>query len=157
MDMEGAPTGYISSNDATDSPESDGEYVRNHDSGVDMPMEGDVDTPGGTDLDDYVDMEVKKEEDMVEEDKDEDDGKETRTIGQGEMVYISAEDVDTMVDDRAIVIPEQGKEMIQIRPRPRPPVPTPLPDIPDPGAPPPTPETHHLSRLEHIWLMWAQK
>lgn len=36
---------------------------------------------------------------------DEDEGKEPQTIGQGEMVITSALDVDTMVDNQAIMIP----------------------------------------------------
>ena len=40
-----------------------------------------------------------------EEDKN-DDGKEPWTIRQGEMVNTSAYDVDTMVDDQPIVLPE---------------------------------------------------
>ena len=33
------------------------------------------------------------------EDEDEDNGKEPRTIGQGEMVNTLADDADTMLDD----------------------------------------------------------
>jgi hypothetical protein len=40
--------------------------------------------------------------------EDEDNGKEPLTIGQGEMVNISADHVDTMVDDEPTVLPEQG-------------------------------------------------
>jgi hypothetical protein len=43
-----------------------------------------------------------------DEEEDEDNGKEPRTIGQGEMVNTSADDVDTMVDDEPTVLPEQG-------------------------------------------------
>jgi len=50
--------------------------------------------------------EDEQEEDEEEEDEDEDDGKKPRTIGQGEMVNTSAENVDTMVDDQPIVLPE---------------------------------------------------
>ena len=48
-------------------------------------------------------MEVEEEDEDEEEDKDEDDGKEPWTIGQGEMVDISADDADTMVDDEPTV------------------------------------------------------
>jgi hypothetical protein len=76
-------------------------------------MEDDVDAPDSVDLDGEVDMEWHgdddEEEDGEEEDKEkegeekveeaeEDDGKEPRTIGQGELVHTSADDVDTMVD-----------------------------------------------------------
>jgi hypothetical protein len=54
----------------------------------------------------------------IEEEEDEDDGKEPRTFGQGEMVNTSADDVDTMVDDRPILLPEQGQEMRKPRPQP---------------------------------------
>jgi hypothetical protein len=55
-----------------------------------------------------------------EEDKDEDDGKEPRTIGQGEIINTLAYYVDTMVDDQPIVLPEQCQEMRQHTPRPQP-------------------------------------
>jgi hypothetical protein len=67
-----------------------------------------------------------------EEDKDEDDGKEPRTIGEGEMVNTSADDVDTMVDDRPIMLPEQGQEMREHTPRPQPPAPAPQLQTPEP-------------------------
>jgi len=43
-----------------------------------------------------------------DEEEDEDNGKEPRTIGQGEMVNTSADDVDTMGDDEPTVLPERG-------------------------------------------------
>jgi len=92
-----------------------------------------------------------------EEDKDEDDGKEPRTIGQGEMVHTSADDVDTMVDNQPIVLPEQCQEMHEHTPRPQPPAPAPRPQTPDPRPQPRTPETHSLSGLEHLGLVTLQK
>jgi len=96
-------------------------------------MEDDMDAPDGVDLDGDVDMErdgdddeeedeeevgeekedeeeVEEEHDDEEEDKDEHDGKEPQTIGQGELVNTSGDDADTMVDDEATVLPEQGQE-----------------------------------------------
>ena len=67
------------------------------------------------------DEEVEKEDE--EEDKDEDHGKEPRMIGQGEMVKSSPDDVDTMVDDPPIVLPEQGQEMRENTPRSQHPAP----------------------------------
>jgi hypothetical protein len=58
------------------------------------------------------------EDEDVEEDQDEDDGKEPRTIGQGEMVNSLADDADTMEDDQPTVLPEQGQEMCEHTPRP---------------------------------------
>jgi hypothetical protein len=137
-------------------------------------MEDDVDAPDGVDLDGDGDMErddddeeeedEKKEnekEEVVdedeEEDKDEDDGKEPRTIGQGEMVNTSADDVDTMVDDQPIVLPEQFQEMRGHTARLQPPAPAPRPQTPDPRPRPRTPETHPLSGLEHLGLVKPQK
>jgi len=71
------------------------------------------------------------------------------------MVNTSADDVDTMVDDQPIVLPEQGKEMRE--PRPQPPAPAPRPQTPEPRPPPRTPETHPLSGLEHLGLVTLQK
>ena len=94
-----------------------------------MRIEADVDALDGVDLNGDVDMgrdgnddeEEDEEKDDEEEDKDEDDGKEPQTIGQGEMVNISADNADTMVDDEPTVLPEQGQEMREHTPRPQPP------------------------------------
>jgi len=137
-------------------------------------MEDDVEAPDGVDLDGDVDIErdcddeeeqdEKKEDEEEEEvdedeeeDKDEDDGKEPRTIGQGEMVNTSADNVDPMVDDQPIVLPEQCQEMCEHTPRPQPPAPAPRPQTPDPRPRPRTPETHPLSGLEHLGLVTPQK
>jgi hypothetical protein len=110
----------ISSDDDTDSTELDGEYDSDLD--VDMCMEDDVDPPDGVDISGDVVMERdskdgedeveenEKEEEVVDEDEeeDEDNGKEPRTIGQGEMVHTLADDVDTMEDDEPTVLTEQG-------------------------------------------------
>ena len=64
-------------------------------------------------------------EEEKKEDKDEDDGKEPRMIGQGEMVNTSADDVDTMVDDHRIVLSEPGQETHEDTPQPQPPAPAP--------------------------------
>jgi len=151
----------ISSEDDTDSTESDGKYVSELDPDMDMRMEDDVDAPDGVDLDGDVDMErdgdddeekdeekedeevVEEEDEDEEEDQDEDDGKEPRTIGQGEMVNRSADDVDTMVDNQPILLPEQGQEMREHTPWPQPLEPRPRPR---------TLETHPLSGLEHLCL-----
>jgi len=117
----------ISRDDDTDSTKKlDSEYDSEHDFDVYMRMEDDVDAPDSIDLDGNVDMkrdgyqdgeqgeeeedEPKEDENVVEEededeeqDKDEDDGKEPLMIGQGEMDNTSADNVDTMVDDQAIV------------------------------------------------------
>jgi len=107
-----------------------------------------VDAPDGVDLDGDVDMEsdgdpdeeedqeeadeekedkeeVEEEDEDEEEDKDGDDGKEHRTIAQGEIVNTSADDVDTMVDDQPFVLPEQGQEMRKHTPQLQPPAPSP--------------------------------
>jgi hypothetical protein len=101
-----------------------------------MHMENDEDTPDGIDLDCDVDkerdgdneeaedeeeQEVKKEdekeqeEEVVDEDEkestDENDGKEPRTIGEGEVVNTSVDDVDTIVYDQPILLPDQRPEM----------------------------------------------
>jgi len=163
----------ISSLDDTNSTEvSDREYDSEHDSDVNMCMEDDVDAPDSIDLDGDVDMErdgddeeeeeedeededEEKEEDE-DEDEDEDDGKELRTIGQGEMVHTSAEDVDTMGDDQPTVLPGQRHEMREYTSRPQPPAPGPRPHTPEPCALPQTPVTHPLSGLEVLQLVTPQ-
>jgi hypothetical protein len=146
----------ISSDDNTDSTEeSNSELDSELDPAVDMCMEDDVEAPDVVDLDVDVDME-RDSDDEVEEDEqdddeaeeDEDDGKEPRTIGQGELVNTSADDVDTTVDVQPILLPEQGQEMRE--PRPQPPAPAPRPQITEPCRRPQTPETYPLSGLS-IW------
>jgi hypothetical protein len=81
------------------------------------------------------------------EDKEEDDGKEPRTIGQGKMVNTSADIVDDMVDDQPIVLTEQAQQMSEHTPRPQPPAPPTYAPTPDPRPRPRTPETHPLTWL----------
>jgi len=136
-------------------------------------MVHDVDAPDGIDLLSDVDMERDsedeedeeeddEEEDEVvdeeeDEDEDEDNGKEPRTIGQGEMVNTSADDADSMVDDQPTVLAEQGQEMREHTPWPQPPAPAPRPQTPEPCPCPRTPETHTLSGLEFLGLVTSQK
>jgi len=130
-----------------------------------------VDTPDGVDIDGDVDIvrdgedeedeeeEDEKEEEVVDEDEeeDEDNGKEPRTIGQGEMVYTSADDADTVIDDEPTVLPEKGQEMLEHTPRPQPPAPAPRPQTPEPPPRPRTPATHTLSGLEFLVVVTSQK
>ena len=142
-------------------------------------MEDNLDAPDGVDLDGDVDMETdgdyEEEEDEEEEDeneeedkheekdkheeedKHEDDGKEPRTIAQGEMVNTSADDVDSMVGDQPIVLPEQCQELREHTPQPQPPATAPRPQTPDPRPRARTPETHPLSGLEHLGLVTPRK
>jgi len=166
----------ISSDDDTDSTESDGEYDSERDSNVDMRMEDDVDTLDGVDLDGDVDMErdgedeedekeeddkeekeVEEEEEEDDEDEDENNGKEPRTIGQGEMVNTSADDADIMVDDRPTVLAEEGHEMHVYAPRPQPPATAPQPHTPEPHPRPRTAETHTLSGLVFLGRVMPQQ
>jgi hypothetical protein len=144
----------ICSDDDTYSTESDSKYDSELDPDVFMHVEDDVDAPYGVDFDGDLEMgmhgdneleededkedekeekevdEDEKEDKNEEEDKDEDDGKEAQMIGQGEMVNTSADDVYTMVDYQAILLPEQGQEMCKHTPRPQPLVPAPWPHTP---------------------------
>jgi len=112
-------------------------------------MGDDVDAPCGIDLDGDVDMEWEgdddEEEDEAEEDdedtdedeeedENEDDGKGPWMIGQGEIVTTSADDVDTMLADRPIVLHEQGQEMGKYTPWPQPPAPAPWPNTLEPRS-----------------------
>jgi len=93
-----------------------------------MERDGDDEKEEDEKKEDEEEEEVDEDE---EEDKDEDDGKEPRTIGQGEIVNTSADDVDIMVDDQPIVLPEQCQEMRKHTPWPQPPASAPRPQIPD--------------------------
>jgi hypothetical protein len=155
----------------------DSEYDSELDPAVDMRMEDDVDSPDGVDLDGNVDMEMdgedEEEEDEEEEDEkkedeekvkeevneneDEDNGNKLRTIGQGEMVNTAADDVDTMLDNPPIVLPEQGQEMCEHTPQPQPLGPAPGPETPDPRRQPRSPEIHPLSWLGHLGLVTPQQ
>jgi hypothetical protein len=135
-------------------------------------LDPDLDAPDVVDLDGDVDMERdgedeedeeeedEKEEDEKEEevvDEDENNGKEPRTIGQGEMVNTSADDADTMVDDQPTVLPQQGQEMCEHTPWPQPPAPAPRPQPPEPRPQPRTLETHTLNGLEFLGFVTPQK
>jgi len=163
----------IASDDDTDSTESDYESGSERDSHVTMCMEGGVDALNSVDLASGVDMdgdgedeededdEDEKEEEQVDEeedkDEDEDNSKEPQTIGQGQMVYTSADDADTMVDDQSTVLPEQGQEMREHTPRPQHPAPAPRPETPEPRPRPGTPETKTLTGMESLGLRTQQK
>jgi hypothetical protein len=117
------------------------EYDPEHDSGVHRRKEDDVDALDSLDLHSDVDMERdgdneeeqdEEEQDENEEDEDEDDGKEPRTIGPREMVNTLHDDVDIRVDDRPMVLLEQGQEMSKHTPQPQLPVPAPWPKTPQP-------------------------
>jgi len=55
---------------------------------------------------DEEEADMQEEDEDEKEDEDEDNGKEPRTIGQGEMVNTSADDVDIMVEDQPFVLSE---------------------------------------------------
>jgi hypothetical protein len=164
----------ISSDDDTDFTELDGEYDSECDSNIALRMADDVDAPDGVDLDGDLDMESdgedeedeeeedEKQEEVVvdedeEEDEDENNGKEPRTIGQGEMLNTSADDGYTMVDDQSTALPEQSQELRKHTPQPQPLVPAPQPETPLSGLQLPTPETHTLSGLEFLGFVTGQK
>jgi len=159
--------------DTNSTKESDGKYDSEHDSDGVKRLQDDVDAPHVVDLDGDVDIErdgydeeenytqeeyEKEEEDEDEEDdKDEDDSKEHQIMGQGEMVHALADNVDTMVDNQPITLPEKGQVMCEYTPRPEPPTPSPQPHTSEPHPRPRPPETHPLSGLEHLGLVTPQK
>jgi hypothetical protein len=100
---------------------------------------------------------VEKEDEDEEEDKDEDDGKERRTIGQGEMLNTTSDDADTMGDDETTVLPEQTQEMREDDTWPQTPASSLRPQTLQPSPPPRTLETHTLSGLEFLWVVMPQK
>jgi len=92
-----------------------------------------------------------------EDNKHDDDGKEPRMIGQGEIVNTSVDDSDTMVDNEPTVLPEQGQKMREHTPWPQPQAPDPRPWNLEPTPRPSTPETHALRGLEFLGLVTPQK
>jgi hypothetical protein len=140
-------------------------------------MEENVDARDGVDLDGDVDMEWddedekdeegedEKEEEEVDEDEeedededeDEDNGKEPRTIGQGEMVNTSADYADTIVDDLPTMLPEHGQYIRELTPRPQPPAPAPRTQTAEPRPRQRTLKSHILSGLEILGLGTQQK
>ena len=131
---EGSPTVSICPDDVTDSAEeSECEDDSEYNSDVDICMEDNMEATDGIDLDGHVNIERdsddedeegeaeegEEKQDEVEEDdddEDEDDGKDPWTIGQGEMENTSADDVDTIVDDQILLLPEQLQDDPQINP-----------------------------------------
>jgi hypothetical protein len=102
-------------------------------------------------------VEKEEEDEDEEENKDEDDGKEPQMIGHGEMVITSDDNVDLMVVDQPIVLPEQGQEMRQFTPPLQPPVPAPWAQTPEPCLQLQSLMTHPISGLEHLGLVTSQK
>jgi len=171
----------ISAADDTDSTEeSDGEYDSEHDSDVDKRTDDDENAPDGVELDSEVDMdsdgdddeeedeeeedeekvdeeEVEEEDEDEEEDKNEDDGKERRTIGQKVMGNTSADDVNTMVDNQPIVLPEQVQKMHELTLWPEPPASAPWPRTEEFHPRPRILETDPLRGHEHLGLVTLQK
>jgi len=175
LQPEALPVMSLSSDDGTDSTELDSQYDSERESDVDMHMEDDVDALDGIDLDGDVDMEKDGEDKEDEEDKDEtkdqevdedekededadeDNGKESRTIGHGEMGNTSADDADTMVDDQRTMLPKQGQEMSEHTPLQHHPAPAPRPQTPEPHPRPRTPETYTRNGLEILGLLMPLK
>jgi hypothetical protein len=136
---ESSPAVSIFSTDDYDfTEESDSKDDSEQDSAVDMCMQDDVDAPDSIDFDGNVEIErdsddeeagheEEEDEKEEEEEEDEDDGKEPRTIGQGEEVNTSTDDVDTMVDDQPHVLPDQHPMVCKHTPRPQPLASTPRP------------------------------
>jgi len=138
-----------------------------------MLMKNDVDAADSIDLDSNVDIErdgndekeeneeEKVEEDEYEEEEDEDEeedvdedvGKESQTIGQGEMVNTSADDVYTMVDDQPFVLPDQGQEIYEYTPWLQPPASASWPKAPEPCPRPRTPQNHPFIGREFLGLL----
>jgi len=100
--------------------------------------------------------EVEEEDETKAEDQDEDDGKEPWTVGQGEMVTTSADDVDTMVDNERISLPEHGQEMRAHTPWPQPLATALRPQTLEPPPQPRTLETHCLTGVEGLGL-WSPR
>jgi len=163
----------LSSDNDTDSTEElDGEYDSQHHSAVDKCIEDEVDTPASVDLVGDVELEKNGEDEDEEDEKeddeekgdkdkeeneDEDNGKGHWMIGQGEMVNPLAENVDTMVDDQPIVLPEQGQEICEHTPQPQSPVPAPLPYTPQASPRPQTSETNSLCELDDLGVVTPHK
>ena len=119
---------------------------------------GDEEKEDEEEEDDEEEEKEEGDEDEDEEgDEDEDDGKEPRTIGQGEMVNSLADNVHTMVDDQPNLLPKQGQEMHMQTPRLPPLAPAPWPQSPEACPQPQTLETHPLSRLEFLRFLTPQK
>jgi len=73
------------------------------------------------------------------------------------MVNTSADDIDSMVYNQPIVLPEQGQEMCEHTPSPPLQAPAPWPQTLEPHPRPRTPETHPHSGLENLGYVMPQK
>jgi hypothetical protein len=88
---------------------------------------------------------------VVDEDEkeDEDNGKDLRTIGQGQMVNTSADDADSMVDDQPTVLRGLGQKMREHTTRRQPPAHTPMPQTLEPC---PRPQTRLAIHATIRWI-----
>jgi hypothetical protein len=73
------------------------------------------------------------------------------------MVNLSADDVDTMVDDQPILLNEQGQKMRKHTPWRQHMVPAPRSQTPERCLSPRNPEPAPLMGLEHMGLLTPQK
>lgn len=76
---------------------------------------------------------------------DEDDSEEPRTIGQGEIANLSADDEDVLVDNQPIMLPEQRQKIPKNTPPPQLTAPAPQQQTPEPSPQQQPWETHPLS------------
>jgi len=106
--------------DAADSVDSNGNRDMERDGGDDEDKDEEKNHEDEAEEVEEEEDEEKEDEDE-EADKDEDDDKEPRTLGQRVMVNTSGDEVDTIIDDQPIVLPQQGQEMCQHIPWPQPP------------------------------------
>jgi len=118
------------------------------DGDVHMIKDGDDEVEEDEEEEDEEEEDKEQEDEDEEEDKDEVDGKEPQTLGQGVMVNQSADNVDTIVEDQPIVLPEQGQKMWEHNQ---------WPHSPECRTWPWTPETHPFSKLEHLGLVRPPK
>jgi hypothetical protein len=72
------------------------------------------------------------------------------------MVNTSADDVDTMVDDQPIIVPDQGQVIHEHTPRAKPLASAPWPQSPEPHPRAQTLETNPPNGLQHLRLVRAQ-
>ena len=106
--------------------------------------------------DDDEEEDEEEEDEAEEEDEDGDNGKEPRTIGEGEIINTSACDFHTRGDNQPVVRPEHGQEMRKHTPRPQHHAPTAWSQTPELHPQPPTRETYPLSGLEFLGLVMPQ-
>jgi hypothetical protein len=138
------------------------------DGDVDIERDGNDEEEGDKDDGDEEEEHKKEEGEVVEneeeeiedeenEEEDEDNSNEPWTISQAQMGNTSDDNVETMVGDQAIMLPDEGQMMSEPTAQQQPLAPAPWPQTMQPRPQARTPKTDSLTGLQDLGMVTLQK